>query len=126
MNDIYNAMIVIFISVMYILIVFIFSSFSYDIIQTSIKMKWKILKYVLIGSRTVQIENIQEVRSFIFKKDVFPGGYIFGNVLSKKCVVLVLRKRVFLMKKIFITPINPDDFIERVNNLLKIHENYID
>jgi hypothetical protein len=78
-------------------------------------MKWKIIKFIIIASRTIKIENIQKIRRFIFKKDIFPGGYMFGNVLNKKIVVLILKKRIFFSRKILITPPNPDEFIERIN-----------
>ena len=124
MSDINITAVILFISFIYIFILFIFSNFTYDILETSIKMKWKILKFILIGSRTIKIENIREVKKIILKKDLFSGGYIYGNVLKilkKNGVVIILKKRMFLIKKFFISPQNPDEFIEQLNKKIEMH-----
>ena len=112
------------ISILIFSILFIFPTVTYEILEDSIKMKWKVFKFILIGSRTIKITNIQEIRKFIFKKDILPGGYIWGNLLIKKGVIIVLNKRLIrfsFFKRIFITPKNPDEFIKEINNKLKCY-----
>jgi len=122
MNNIYNTSIILFMSFLYIFILFISSNFTYDIFETTIKMKWKIFKYILIGSRTIKIENIKEVEKFILRKDLFSGAYIYGNlskIIKKYGVIIILKKRMFFIKKFLVTPQNPDEFIKEINNKLK-------
>jgi hypothetical protein len=82
-------------------------------------MRWRILVYIPFSFSKIKIGNIQEIRRFDFRKDFFRGGYIFGNLIRRKGVIIVLRKRSLLRKRIFITPENPEKFIEQINDIIK-------
>jgi hypothetical protein len=82
-------------------------------------MQWRILVYIPFSFSKIKIENIQEIRRFDFRKDFFRGGYIFGNLIRKKGVIIVLKKRSLLRKRIFVTPQNPENFIEQINNIIR-------
>jgi hypothetical protein len=82
-------------------------------------MQWRILVCIPFSFSKIKIENIQEIRRFDFKKDFFRGAYIFGNLIRRRGVIIVLKKRSLLRKRIFITPENPDKFIEQVGNIIK-------
>jgi hypothetical protein len=73
---------------------------------------------VPFGSRTIEFDNIQEVRTFRPVPGLL-GGYIFGNIPVKRIVTLVLRKRVFLMKRVFITPDDPESFLSELRKRIE-------
>jgi hypothetical protein len=117
MNDLKITITVISIAFAIFLILYIFSNFSYKFSAKSVVMKWRILKFVPIGSREIDLEDIREARRFEFRKDILGGGFIFGNLFTKRGVLLVLRKRFlsFLYtKRIFVTPENPEEFINKI------------
>lgn len=114
MSDIQPTVLVIILGVSIFLILYIFSSFSYKISEKTLIMQWRILGYIPFSSREIKMENIQEARRFELKNDLWSGADIFGN-LFKKGVILKLPGRFFFMKKIFITPDDPDRFIAEIN-----------
>ena len=90
-------------------LLYVFSGFSYEIVEGKLSIKWTVLKYIPFGSKRVPISSIQDVRRFEFKKDILRGAYIGGNLFIKDGVLLILKEGVF--KRVYITPDNPDDFI---------------
>ena len=115
MSDIHYTIVIIAIALAIFLILYVFSSFSYKISEDFLIMQWRILKFVPFTSKKIRLADIQEARRFKLKEDLLSGGYIFGNLLTKKGVILILRKRAFFVKKIFITPDKPDTFLEQIN-----------
>ena len=115
MSDYQATAIVLTTAVVIFSILYVFSDFTYTISDGTLKMKWSILKFVFFGSRKVNIDNINEVKLFDFRKDILKGYDVFGNLLIKKGVVIILKKRSMLLKRIYITPGNPDKFIEQIN-----------
>lgn len=95
-------------------IIYIFSTFSYQISDDFIYIKWKILRYIPFNSHKIGLNQIETIRTFIFKKDILAGGDIWGNPFIKKGVIIKLEKG--LIKNIYITPDNPKKFIEQVKN----------
>jgi hypothetical protein len=79
-------------------------------------MQWHILKYIPFGSRNIKLENIKEARRFKLKDDL-GGGDIFGNVFTKRIVIIILKKGRFF-RKMFITPDESDFFIEQINKAI--------
>ncbi len=121
MSDIYGMAIVLSISLAVLLVVYVFASFSYNISEDYLKMRRRILIYVPFSFLTIRIENIEEVRGFDLKKDLLTAVLIFGNVFRRKGVIVVLKRRFPFWKKIFITPENPQKFIEQINRLTALN-----
>lgn len=93
-------------------ILYLFSSFSYQISEDSIVIQWKLLKYVPFNSRKIDINNVREVRRFGFKKDILFGANIWGNLFTKEGVIIILNEGFF--RRVYLTPEEPDKFIAKV------------
>ena len=100
------------------MILYVVSTFSYSVSDNCIVMRWYILKYLPFGYRKIPLSTINEVKSFEFS-DFVRGGYIFGNIFTKKGVTIVLTKKFYFTNRIFITPSKSDMFIGQINSLLK-------
>jgi hypothetical protein len=98
------------IAIILILVLYVCATFSYTLSPRSLILRWHILGRVPFGSRTIAFDDIEDARIFRAAPDLL-GGYIFGNIPSKRIVTLVLRKRIFLMKRVLITPDEPDAFL---------------
>ncbi len=118
MSDFQGALIVITMSLVVFLTVYVFASFSYQISQDRLKMKRRILVYIPVNCCKIKIKNIQEVRRFDLRKDLPRGGYIFGNLFRKKGVIIILKRWSLFGKRMFISPENPEKFIEQINNIM--------
>jgi hypothetical protein len=103
---------VVIIGLFLFLILYVFPTYSYVISGDSIYVKHKILKYVPFRSKKIIIKKIDTVRDFDFKKDIFSGGDIWGNLFIKRGVIIKCKKGFF--KNIYVTPENPHQFIEQV------------
>jgi hypothetical protein len=99
------------------MILYIFSSFSYRIYEDTLSLQWRILKYIPFGFHKIKLIDIQEARRFKLRDDLLSGAYIFGNLFTKRGVILILKRRHFFMKKILITPDDPDTFIEKFSHI---------
>jgi len=84
-----------------------------------LKMQQRILIYIPFSFFKIKIENIQEVRRSDLKRDLFSGALVFGNLFRRKGVIIVLKKRALFRKKIFVSPENPEKFIEQINNIIR-------
>jgi len=118
MNDLYYTVVVVTVAFLIVMALYVCSSFSYVISNNTLKMDWRILKYVRFASREINIDNIQEVRRFRLKQDLFGGGYVFGNLFIKAGVIIILKRRLLFCSKVYITPKEPDIFIEQIINKL--------
>lgn len=98
------------VAIILILVLYACATFSYSLSQLSLVLRWHILGRVPFGSRTIEFDDIQEARTFRPAPDL-RGGYIFGNIPGKRIITLVLRRRIFLMKRVFITPDDPESFL---------------
>lgn len=98
-------------------ILYLFSSFSYQISEDSIVIQWKLLKYVPFNSRKIDIGNVREVRRFEFKKDILFGANLWGNLFTKEGVIVILKQGFF--KRVYLTPEEPDKFIAIVGARIK-------
>jgi hypothetical protein len=101
------------------LLLYVFSTFTCRISENSVVMQWHVLKCVPFASRKIGIEDIQEAREFEFRRDMLRGAVIFGNLFVKKGVIITLKPRSWRLQfteRIFVTPENPDTFIEEVND----------
>jgi hypothetical protein len=123
-TDIYAAIFVA-ISLIIFSTLYIFATFSYKISENSIVMQWRILGCVPFATREIRTENIQEVRRFELK-DLFSGVHVFGNLVTTKGVILVLKKRIIFVKKIFITPDNPDGFVQQLGKQISNPEHSVE
>lgn len=103
---------VVIISLFLFLVIYVFPTYSYTISENTIYVKHKIFKYVPFRSRKINLYKIETIGAFDFKKDIFSGGDIWGNLFIKKGVVIKLKKG--FVKIIYITPDNPSKFIEQV------------
>jgi hypothetical protein len=81
-------------------------------------MRWYILKYLPFGYLKIPLSNIKEIKPFKLKY-LIRGGYVFGNIFTKRGVTLVLTKKIYFTNNIFITPSEPDIFINKINASLK-------
>ena len=109
------------ISLFIIFTVYIFARFSYHISQDYLRLRQRVLIFIPFSSFKIKTKKIKEVRRFNFKKDILRGGVIYGNVFRKKGVMIILKSWSIRGKRIFITPENPDKFIEEMNSI--IHSN---
>jgi hypothetical protein len=117
MSDTLGAAIVFTITLVIFLTAYFFASFSYKISGNYLKMQWRILIYIPFNFFKIKLENIQEVKKSDLKRDLFSGALIFGNLFRRKGVIIVLKKRSLFRKRIFITPENPDKFIEEIDKI---------
>ena len=102
-------------------ILYVFASFSYEILENKIYIKWSILKYIPFNSLNIDIDQIVAIRTFDFKNDILAGGRIWGNLLTKKGVIIQLNKGFF--KNVYITPDNPKQFMEVARNRMNSLDN---
>ena len=114
MRDVQGFAVVVSVAIIFILVFYVTASFSYAVRDTDIKMNRKILKWIPISGWRIRLDRVKEVRRFDARTDLV-GGEIFGNVLSKRVVTLVVDRR-FGFKRIFITPNEPELFIEQIRN----------
>ena len=119
MSDIHGTAIVFTIGLVIFLAVYVFARFSYKISGNYLKMQQRILIYIPFSFFKIKIENIQEVRRSDLKRDLFSGALVFGNLFRRKGVIIVLKKRALFRKKIFVSPENPEKFIEQINNIIR-------
>lgn len=98
-------------------ILYLFSSFSYQISQDSIVIQWKLLKYVPFNSRTIDISNVRQIRRFELKKDILFGANIWGNLFTKEGVIIILKEGFF--KRVYLTPEEADKFIAEVEGRIR-------
>lgn len=97
------------------LAVYVFGEFSYSITDETLRMRWRVLRVLPFGTLSIALRNIIEARPYDRRRDLLGGGYIFGNLLVKKGMVLILRRRLFLVRKVYITPGNGDAFVAELN-----------
>lgn len=101
----------------YFAILYVWSSFSYEIDKDSLRMKWTILKYIPLSLKNVRIDDIREIRRLDTKRDLSFGSAIFGNLFTKRGFVLALKDsswRFLYAKRIWITPENPEEFLAEI------------
>jgi hypothetical protein len=91
---------------------YLFASFSYQILEDTILLKWRILKYVPFNVLRIRIEDIEEIDLFNNRKHIFYGARIWGNPFVKKGIIILLRRGI--VKRVFLTPRNPMQFIDEV------------
>jgi len=97
---------------------YIFSDFSYELSTDAIIIRWSILGGIPFGQRRINIENIDGVRRYDRWRDSLQGYYVAGNLLVKPAVVIFLKHG--LMKRVFLTPPNPDDFIKTLESKINL------
>jgi hypothetical protein len=114
MRDIPGLAIIFSVAIVFILVFYVTANFSYAVRDGDIQMKWRILKWIPINRWRIRLDRVKEVRRFDARQDLV-GGEIFGNILSKRVVTLVVDRR-FGFKRIFITPNEPELFIEQIRN----------
>jgi len=115
MSDLQATLVVFSIGAIAVLVLYVFSSFRWEIVENTLFIKWGILKYIPLVRRKISVKDIQEARRFELRRDVW-GGYVFG-VFRRGMVVLVLRRRLLgfgFAKKVFFTPDDPDKFLEEL------------
>ena len=91
--------------------------YSYEILGDALRMRLRLLRVIPWGRRTVRFSDIEKIKILSFREDWRYGWLLFGNVLTKKSVIVRLRKRWLgvLRYGIVITPPNPDAFVAEVN-----------
>jgi len=114
MRDIEGLAIIYSVAIVFILVFYVTANFSYAVRDGDLQMKWRILKWIPISRWRIRFDRIKEVRRFDGRKDLV-GGEIFGNIFSKRVVTLVVDRR-FGFKRIFITPNEPELFIEQIRD----------
>ena len=93
-------------------ILYVFSTFTYHISNTALSIQWRLFRYIPFNSREINIEEVLEVRRFDLSKDLLVGTQIWGNLLIRKGVVLVLKRGFF--RHAYVTPKDPDNFIQEM------------
>lgn len=114
MRDLHGLAVIFGVAIVFIFVFYVTASFSYTVRDTDIKMKWRILKWIPIGAHRIRLDQVKEVRRFDARKDLI-GGEIFGNIFSKRVVTLIVDGRLWF-KRVFITPSEPELFIEQIRN----------
>lgn len=107
------------ITLVILLTVYVFASFSYKISGDYLKFQRRILIYIPFTFFKINIQNIQEVKRSNLMRAFFSGALFFGNLFRRRGVIIVLKKRSLFRKRIFITPENPDKFMEQINNIIR-------
>lgn len=109
----------IFIGILIVLIIFsglyVFSTFKYETSGKDLIVKWRLLKNIPFNSRKIDIDNIQTIKKFTFKKDMLHPTDIWGNLFIKKGFIVILKKG--FMKRVYITPDNTDLFVEKIKRI---------
>lgn len=105
--------IIIFAGIILFAILYVYSTFSYDFNNGYIDIKWRLIKVIPFNRKTIRIENISDIT---FNKNI-TGVAIWGNLIRKKGVIIKLNKGI--IKNIYITPDNPDDFIKQVKSKIR-------
>ncbi len=84
------------------------------------KIQRRILVYIPVNFCKIKIENIREIRRFDPRKDLLKGLNIFGNLFRKKGVIIILKRWSWLVgwNRIFVSPEDPEKFIEQMNNIM--------
>lgn len=113
MNDLYDGILVLGLGLALILVVYVFANISYEIRDGLLIMRWRVLRYIPWASAKIRIEDIAEVRRFDFRKD-YVGGYSFGYPFTKRTLVLMLRRRFWMARRVFVTPPDPQAFSEAI------------
>ncbi len=121
MNDAELTIFVLSLSLLLLLILYVFSNFVYRPRKDMLLMKWRILGVIPYACRKVPLEEIEDARECSLNTD-FADGYLFGNAFHKRKVILILKRRklrFLFIKKIIITPEKPGQLISELNELLK-------
>jgi hypothetical protein len=109
----------IIIGILIVLVIFsglyIFSTFKYEMSGKDLIIEWRLLKYIPFNSRKIDVDNIQTIRKFIFKKDTLYPTDIWGNLFIKKGFIVILKKG--FIKRVYITPDNPDLFVGKIKRI---------
>jgi len=100
------------------IVFYVFSRVSYDVDDNFIKIHRRVLKYFSAGSILIELGSIEDIRIYRARDDFLSPWLIWGNVFIRKGVMIILKRRRFIYKKIFITPSDPDDFISQVKHRL--------
>jgi len=112
-------MIVIIVGILITLVLFsvlyVFSTFKYEVFGKDLTIRWKLLKYIPFNSRKIHVDNIQTINKFIFKKDTLYPTDIWGNLFIKKGFIVILEKG--FIKRIYITPDNPDLLVDKIRRI---------
>ena len=96
---------------------FVSTSFSYVIDSHDIIMYRRILKWVPFGSRRIPIGAIKEVRRLRLLPDILLGLRLYGNLLVKRGVVVVLKKG--FVRRLYLTPANCDAFVKELETRIQ-------
>ncbi len=97
------------------LILYVFSSFSYELQTDSLVVRWRLPGGIPFNTKTIRIADIADIHRFRFPADIGGGVEIWGNVAIKKGVLI--RTSTGLFRRLYITPDDSDAFIERVREL---------
>lgn len=97
-----------------ILVLYVFGAYSYSIAEGELVIRWRVLG-MPFGSRRIPVGQIEELRRFDWKSDLFPGFEIWGRLLRGHAWVIV--RRTGLLRKIYVTPPDP----EALEEAMEIH-----
>jgi len=108
---------------------FVFGRFSYRISESSLKMYWRILRYIPIAYFKAGIDNVQEVRRGNLIRDLRFSGSVFGPLSVKRWVTIVFKKGVHWyltlfvpVHRLYVSPKTPDRFIEELREAIAAHQ----
>lgn len=107
----------ILIVVVMFMILYIFATFSYQIKNNYLLIKWKILGVIPFISKKIKVEEIENVRKFELNKDLFSSTLVLGNLFFKQGVILVFKKGNSKFR-IYLTPDEIEKFIAKINNVI--------
>jgi hypothetical protein len=97
-------------------ILFVFSTFSYEITSQAVIIHWRILGRVPFGTSQLPLETITEVRRFSIRKDMLRGAHVLGNLPSRRGVLLFRKTHFLPVRRVWVTPPDPDVFIARLRS----------
>lgn len=95
----------------------VFASYSYELTDSALKMKWRILGRVTVSTWEISLTDIGAARRCPLWTP--PFAYAYGRPLSANGVLLLLKKRLRLRKSVYITPEHPERFVADISHLLR-------
>jgi hypothetical protein len=96
---------------------YVFASFSYELVDGCLVLRRKILAIIPFGCRRIPVSMIIEIRKFGAKRDWLRGAEIYGKLFLRPGVLIMLRKG--FCRRIYVTPSEPDNFIELLQTAQK-------
>jgi hypothetical protein len=91
---------------------YVFGKYPYQIDGNALVVRRRAFGFVPFGRRRISFEMIQDVRRFRWRDDWFRGADIYGSLFIRPGSIIILKSGMW--KRVYITPQDPDAFIDSV------------